>query len=376
MDPDGARASAPARAPGRAVAGRQMTDLVRRENQRFLTLDAMRGIAALLVLTRHFPDLTLPQLFQGSYLAVDMFFVLSSFVLSHAYGWNLAEKTGGPAFLLKRAIRLYPLYILGSLATVAGYLLMWLFWGPWGRARMGISLAAALIMLPLPAGLAFNRGVAYPLNQPAWSLFWEMAANFLFALFNWTVPRLLAVVALGAVLLAVTFHHYGNLDAGADWDEFLGGGGRVVYSFFLGALLYRFQPKWKWRLPAPLLLLVLPLSFLLPASWDLAIALVFFPLLVFFGSLTEPGPRLERAFKLLGDISYPVYALHFAVMAVMTFAYKAATGHELVTAGVMGTLAGMAITAVIGHFAGRHYDPAARRRLTDAVARLGKARAA
>ncbi len=349
-----------------------MTGIVRRPNQRFLTLDAMRGIAALLVLTRHFPDPTLPDAFRGSYLAVDMFFVLSGFVLSHAYGWDLASRTGGPAFLLKRVIRLYPLYMLGTVAAVLGYLLMWMTGGAWGRMRMAVSLAGALCMLPLPTRFGFNMGVAFPLNQPAWSLFWELAANFLFALFNWTVPRLLAVVAVGAVLLALVFHYYGKVDAGADWSDFAGGGGRVVYSFFVGVLLYRFQPKWNWRLPAPLLLAVLPLSFLLPVSWDLVIVLIFFPLLVFLGSMTEPGPRLERAFKLLGDISYPVYALHFAVVVAMTLAYRQATGQELATAGVMGTLAGMGITAVLGYFAATRFDPPARKWMTEAVARLGR----
>lgn len=349
-----------------------MTELARSPKSRFLTLDAMRGIAALFVLTRHFPDPTLPGLFPGSYLAVDMFFVLSGFVLSHAYGWDLAGRMGARAFLLKRVIRLYPLYILGSIGVALGYLLMWVTWQPWGRLRMATSLAGAFVMLPLPDRFAFNIGVAYPLNQPAWSLFWELAVNFVFALFAWTVRRLLGVIAVGAVLLMLLAYHFGTIDVGQAWHSFFGGGCRVVYSFFIGALLYRFQSRWNLRLPAPLLLLVLPLSFLLPASWDLVNAMLLFPLLVFLGAKTEPGPRLEGLFRFLGDISYPVYALHFAIMVAMTYACKLTTGLELKSAGLAGTVAGLAVTIVAAQYAGSRYDPAARKWLTGLTARLAR----
>ncbi len=350
--------------------------VARRENARFLTLDAMRGVAAMAVLIHHFPDQTISGLLPGAYLAVDMFFVLSGFVLSHAYGWDLAGKMGAPRFMLKRLVRLYPVYILGTAAVALGYMLMWIPAGPSGRARMLASMAGALCLLPIPARFAYNIGVAFPLNPPAWSLFWELAANFLFALVNWTVRRLVTIVAAGAVLLALAFYIYGRGDAGSNWDNFPGGGCRVVYSFFIGVLLYRFQPKWTWSLPSPLLLLILPLSFMLPPLWDVPMALIFFPLLVFFGSMREPGPGLTRLFNLLGDISYPVYALHFAVLVAMTFAYKQSTGQELVTAGISGTLAGMAISTIIAYFAATRFDPAARKWLAQALDWLSKTRAA
>jgi len=347
--------------------------VARRENARFLTLDAMRGVAALLVLIHHFPDPTLPRIFQGSYLAVDMFFVLSGFVLSHAYGWDLASRTGGPAFLLKRVIRLYPLYILGSALGLLGYLAIWATWHAWGTVPdLFTSLVAALFFLPLPPRLSFNNVFIFPFNQPAWSLFFELAANFLFALFTWTVPRLLAVIAAGAALLVLAAWTYGNLDIGWRWGDLPSGGARVLYSFFIGVLLYRFQPEWNWRIPAPLLVLVLPLAFMLPASCDLAVVLAGFPLLVFAGSMTEPGPRLERLFKLLGDISYPVYVLHYGVFLFMMWAWYMTTGLELKAAGIMGTLAAILITSIAGYYAGTRLDPSARKWMTKATARLGR----
>jgi hypothetical protein len=66
---------------------------------RFATLDGLRGIAALAVVTRHVPDSTLLNWSQGSTLAVDLFFVLSGFVLMHAYNRRLSEGLSPFTFL-------------------------------------------------------------------------------------------------------------------------------------------------------------------------------------------------------------------------------------------------------------------------------------
>lgn len=352
-----------------------MTQTAHRPERRFLTLDGMRGIAALLILAHHFPDPHFNQIFRSIPVSVDMFFVLSGFVLAHAYGWDLASKTGGggAAFLHMRLVRIYPLYMLGSVLSLVAYLAIWATWHSWGTIPdFFTSLVAGVFFVPLPPRMSFNKVFIYPFNQPAWSLFFELAANFLFALVNWTVPRLLAVIAVGGALLALAYNAYGTIDIGWTWEQLPSGVPRVLYSFFLGVLLCRFQPNWSWRVPAPLPLLLLLVAFALPESWELPIAMVFIPLLVFLGSMTTPGPLLGRLCKLLGDISYPFYALHFATMLLMMFAYHMATGRELKDAGIMGTVAGMVVTVIAAYYAGKYFDPAARKWMKNAVARLGQ----
>jgi peptidoglycan/LPS O-acetylase OafA/YrhL len=96
----------------------------------FVTLDGLRGIAALAVVTRHAPDffqqiswvdicdrsipncVTLVGPFFESYLAVDFFFVLSGFVLAHAYERRVLSDMKPRQFLALRLLRLYPLYLL------------------------------------------------------------------------------------------------------------------------------------------------------------------------------------------------------------------------------------------------------------------------
>ena len=97
----------------------------------FTTLDGLRGIAALAVITRHaaayfssvsiyvLPNAGAPPISVGpffeSYLAVDFFFVLSGFVLAHAYGERLRHGLSAMQFMAIRLIRLYPLYLLSFL---------------------------------------------------------------------------------------------------------------------------------------------------------------------------------------------------------------------------------------------------------------------
>jgi peptidoglycan/LPS O-acetylase OafA/YrhL len=90
---------------------------------RFTLLDALRGIAALVVVQFHLHELFGRLIFPHGYLAVDFFFMLSGFVLRFAYqqrldtGWSLSR------FLRVRLIRLYPLYLLGLLLGLGMFLL-------------------------------------------------------------------------------------------------------------------------------------------------------------------------------------------------------------------------------------------------------------
>src|SRR4051812_23930437 len=85
------------------------------KHSRFLTLDALRGVAALIVFIRHSgPQFGLSAVeYSASHMAVDLFFVLSGFVLANAYESKLVDGTLGVSrFMLLRYIRLFPLYLL------------------------------------------------------------------------------------------------------------------------------------------------------------------------------------------------------------------------------------------------------------------------
>src|ERR1700761_6004380 len=76
-------------------------------------LDGLRGVAAIAVMLHHFRPLTAPWLFAHGYLAVDLFFLLSGFVIAHAYDARFRKGLGVPAFLVIRLIRLWPMIAFG-----------------------------------------------------------------------------------------------------------------------------------------------------------------------------------------------------------------------------------------------------------------------
>src|SRR5258708_27828356 len=104
---------------------------------RFQALDGWRGIAALLVALYHSPfygHLYGVPLVRNAYLFVDLFFVLSGFVISHAYADRLADGKSVLVFLIRRFGRLWPLHTAVLAAFIRIELLQ--FFGP----RPGLDL--------------------------------------------------------------------------------------------------------------------------------------------------------------------------------------------------------------------------------------------
>ncbi len=111
------------------------------EPRKFYALDAIRGLAALFILGRHSLDYWPGALFR-SYLAVDVFFLLSGFVIAHSYEGALSSRRLSPAkFMQVRLIRLYPMY---AITLVLALILN----GPSNPAELLQSAAKGIFMLP------------------------------------------------------------------------------------------------------------------------------------------------------------------------------------------------------------------------------------
>ena len=89
------------------------------KKQHFEILDGLRGVAALVVLVFHVFEVFAggdhkKLMFNHGYLAVDFFFLLSGFVIAHAYDnrWNTMSLAD---FAKRRLIRLHPMIIIGML---------------------------------------------------------------------------------------------------------------------------------------------------------------------------------------------------------------------------------------------------------------------
>ena len=296
---------------------------------RFDTLDLLRGVAALAVVTYHFPGDS-PLLGHG-YLAVDLFFALSGFVIAHAYGWQLMNGEPVGRFMLRRLIRLYPLYLLATLVGAALILNDRLPSGSPAHSfhQWLFGLGANLFFLPAQPYNAGEGSRLFPALVPAWSLFWELIANFAYGLIAARLGNrlLVAILVIGFVLLVATGAHYGTLEAGAEWRNFWGGGGRVVWSFFAGVALQRLythvppaRTTSGWLLAAILMAALAQPQ--IGWGYDVLIV-VLMPLLIWFGA--RPGKPSPFG-QWLGYVSYALYVVHVPVMRLLSSATFAVMG--------------------------------------------------
>jgi peptidoglycan/LPS O-acetylase OafA/YrhL len=289
---------------------------MRQQGHSFVTLDGLRGVAALAVVMFHGDPYFVPFAVSEGYLAVDFFFALSGFVLAYAYTQRLRQDMSTLTFLQLRVVRLYPLYILG---TAFGLLSLLPHPPDWAFSNFPINLVAAVLFLPSPGSIIF-----FPFNHPLWSLFHELVANVAFAALSKRLSRALlcAIVTISAVLLIEEARWWGTLDSSNGWENWAGGFIRVSFSFFAGVLLYRI---WQKRpapvnLPAPFLGLVLlaVLSFPVPNNhegiYDTCVVLVAFPLLLWFGASSKPSRPVASVCSWMGNVSYATYVLHWPMI--------------------------------------------------------------
>jgi peptidoglycan/LPS O-acetylase OafA/YrhL len=302
-------------------------------------LTGLRGFAAVLVVVYHYaasPHLAQPYTPIGpGYLGVDVFFVLSGFLMALNYGEGFRRGFSRAAyrnFLGKRLARIYPLYLF---ATLGVFVL-----GMAGFAAGAHSVANLIGNLSLAESWGLGRlpGLSWltaPLVGPAWSISTEAAAYLLFpALVAMAVYRsktsaalagavsfaaLILLVAMPAAWKAQAFPARGPLDIsnGADVWPLV----RCLADFTIGLLAWRLRPAILPTLKGGLgwaLLATAAALWFVPYR-DLAMVPVVALLII---ALSDTTARVARVFAnriavFFGNISYALYLLHFPVLFII-----------------------------------------------------------
>lgn len=270
---------------------------------RLTGLDALRGIAALLVVLYHAEQISAQQQrwFAASYLAVDFFFMLSGYVLARAFERRLAE--GGltaAQFMKLRIKRLWPVLAVGA---VLGLVALIPFFGAfWGL----ILYLMALAMIPQ---MWLSAQPIYPSNPPSWSIGFELLANAIHGLALAKMTNV-GLAMISASCLAVLLAFSSDMDVGVVSSEFLLGIARVGISYPIGILVWRLHgdrpmvPSTYAIIGLPLLIFVGPMA----GPWfDFAFVLLACPALIIAG-LGD-----NRFGATLGATSYPLYAVHYPI---------------------------------------------------------------
>lgn len=196
---------------------------------------SLRGIAAFLVVMCHYRTF-LPEemhggfvfrLFQNAYSFVDMFFILSGFILTYVYRKTLLRGLTGVSvsrFYVARLARVYPLHI----ATLAPFVLLGLASGkPFDTEHFAYNIL--LIH-------AWGPSEYYSYNFPSWSISAEAAAYLLFPLLFLLNEQKVGRIAMAVAILAsysFLFVTHGGLGQSIDDALF-----RALPGFMVGMLLY------------------------------------------------------------------------------------------------------------------------------------------
>lgn len=280
-------------------------------------ITALRFAAALWVAVYAFWEnlagVGLPGLVAKGYLGVELFFVLSGFILSHVYLAQAGEKRFSYGrFLWARVARVYPLHI----ATLLG---VGLLAGAAIVAGMSVD-SNVLSWSSLPANLlmvhAWGLAPAAGWNHPSWSISAEWFAYLCFPVFAFVFWRLRdkpVVAVLGAAAFLAVLYFVFEQWAGFPLTEatIRWGALRIVPCFALGCALYLVYRKAPLKAPglSAAIFLVLMLASAALGLWDAITVLLAGGLILSLASLpnARAGWLASRPAVYLGEISYSVY---------------------------------------------------------------------
>jgi len=338
-------------------------------HDRYVTLDGMRGVAAVIVVWFHMALRHWAPVPGFGHLAVDMFFLLSGFVLALANDPRFARGLTVRDFLIKRAVRLYPVYLVGyGLGALA--LLVSMPHSLWAKYPVGPLVTNALL-LPYPATHA-KIAPLFVMDGPAWSLCLEFyVANLLYAV-AWKQLKgaaLLLLVAAAVVTLVIAQQHYINLSGGAGFDTWPEGVARVMASFFGGVLLARVYAKHKpsFATPSWLILAIMaallfaPLTGFASRPYEMFCVLVAFPALIYMGASGKS--RRPWIGARLGDASYALYVIHIPALYFIGLGLTHA--HIRPTPAI--ALPALIVLTVLAYAVDRLFDAPVRRWLSNAL---------
>lgn len=335
--------------------------------QRYLFLDGLRGIAALAIVIHHFTQHSVGHraVFSSAAIAVELFFCLSGFVIAHSYHQRLIDGMPLATYARKRLSRLYPMYAVGLMLGLAAMAMLKangltdFTWSAIGKAA-GLNLFYLPYLNEYEVQIFIDRipGAVFPLNSPAWSLFFGLFANMFYALSIrvWRGMPLLLVAVSGMALYHVT----AIMGEAPGWgsENFMGGFPRVFFSFFAGVAIFQcrayldFLPRIPpfWLVALVVLILAAP-RFAGHKIYWFANAVIFMPLVVACGArcMLETGGRWHRLCARGGEVSYPLYCVHFPLLMMISIYFS--TEGNIVPLMTCSVLLALTVAAVLMKYA-------------------------
>ena len=289
------------------------------KHQHFPVLDGLRGVAALAVVLFH--SYEGGGLVPNGPLAVDLFFVMSGFVIANSYGARLAGSMTKLSFIARRFVRLYPMLFVGALGGIVLALLHNKLSPSTAYPMHALLASGGLSLLVLPYLEPTLGEKAFTFNPPIWSLFFEIVANLAYVLIVRRLNIAILVVIVLTGLAGVVW--YGPLGGGPN-NFFIPGFPRVACGFFGGVLLQQVWVKYPALrfsigfLPLTAVLLAL-LAIPKVIGGALFIPVFLVMVAIVWGAIGRGSVERRPVLQFLGEISYPVYLIHWLTLYLFTF---------------------------------------------------------
>jgi peptidoglycan/LPS O-acetylase OafA/YrhL len=305
-------------------------------------LSSLRGIAAVVVLLYHgsffafhFAGAAPPWLWSRGSLAVDLFFFLSGFVLTHVYARRLDQDRGWRTtgrFLWKRFCRVYPASLFTTIVFVLAFTIGSLPFP--ASASFTSQLIAALFLMQVPwLGEVL-------INSPSWSISAECYGYLLFPFVSPMISRLRArTAAVVCVLLLIEIAVYNTVFSHTQLADGWGALVRVLPEFTVGIFAYRYYSErlfWKiWEKDAALIVIAVTIAAGCLSGAPDSLTVILLPVLLLaavcnsgrLGGLLNATPL-----RWLGEVSYSLY-----IFQILPFMVAVSLSGTLAVYGISGS---------------------------------------
>ncbi|MEG3896745.1 MULTISPECIES: acyltransferase [unclassified Microcoleus] len=290
-------------------------------------LQVYRGIGAVLVVMFHLNQMsaerlnqvTFFNLFQAGWSGVDYFFVLSGFIMVYVHRSAIGKKDQLKSFLVKRTVRIYPIYWIITLTVLAFFLVV-----PGFANNKDLSIQHIFLSLLL---LPQNDK---PILDVGWTLIYELFFYLLFSIAIWFKPKY-SVPILSTWLFLTVLHYLKIVDFGRDGFLLNIVFGNMNLEFVLGCLagytVIKFGSKIsknRWILFGVANLGYLALLIFAAAN-NIEIERIstfgVLAALLIVGSASidlNDSPKVPKFLTYLGDASYSIFLIHSPIVSAIT----------------------------------------------------------
>ena len=294
------------------------------------SIQFLRGFAALAVVVHHTggyvkryfePTLLFEDKFSIGFAGVDLFFVISGFIIHFTSKNYLNNHSKLKEYLKKRFIRVYPIYwIITTILFISSWLIVEILDKnifSIGYPNTLIAYIQTYLLLPLH----------FAINPVTWTLSYELFFYLCFAILIiskrlWIIP---------ALILAVSFYNiFINIpeivEVKLNYFNFIFSG--YNFEFMFGFLIYPLYEKIKLSNIISVILLIISISIIALFGYDigdydsykrvltfgLPSGLILLSLLNLENNNAISFPKITLT---LGDASYALYLIHFPMMLLM-----------------------------------------------------------